>query len=34
MLYELRQYKTRPGKRDEFVRFMEKVIIPFQVSKG
>jgi hypothetical protein len=34
MFYELRQYQTRPGKRDEWVRYMEEVIIPFQVSKG
>ncbi len=34
MFFELRQYRTRPGKRDEWVRFMEEVIVPFQVSKG
>ena len=34
MFYELRQYRTRPGKRQEWVDFMEEVIIPFQVSKG
>src|SRR5215469_1907662 len=34
MFYELRHYQTRPGKRDEWVRYMEEVIIPFQVSKG
>jgi hypothetical protein len=34
MFYELRQYQTRPGKRDEWVRYMEEVILPFQVSKG
>ena len=34
MFYELRQYQTSPGKRDEWVRYMEEVIIPFQVSKG
>ena len=32
--YELRQYKVRPGKMDEWVRIMEEEIIPFQVSKG
>ncbi|SVB07641.1 uncharacterized protein METZ01_LOCUS160495, partial [marine metagenome] len=32
--YELRQYKVRPGKMDEWVDFMEKEIVPFQVSKG
>jgi NIPSNAP len=34
MLFELRQYRMRPGQRDSWVRFMEEVIIPFQVSKG
>ena len=34
MFFELRQYWTRPGKRDEWVRFMEMEIIPFQISKG
>lgn len=32
--YELRQYQILPGKMDEWVDFMESVIIPFQVSKG
>src|ERR1700753_3016212 len=32
--YELRQYKVRPGKIDEWVKIMEEEIIPFQVSKG
>ena len=32
--YELRQYKIRPGKMDEWVEFMEHTIIPFQISKG
>ena len=34
MFFELRQYRTRPGQRENWVRFMEEVIIPFQVSKG
>ena len=34
MLFELRQYRTRPGKREEWMRWMEEVIIPFQISKG
>ena len=34
MFYELRQYKIRPGRMDEWVGFMEKDIIPFQVSRG
>ena len=32
--YELRQYKSLPGKMDEFIRLMEDEIIPFQVAKG
>ena len=32
--YELRQYKILPGKMDEWVRFMEQEIIPFQVAQG
>ena len=32
--YELRQYKVRPGKMDEWVKIMEDEIIPFQISKG
>jgi hypothetical protein len=34
MLFELRQYRTLPGQRERWVRFMEEVIIPFQSSKG
>ena len=34
MFYELRQYRTKPGPRQNWVDFMEEVIIPFQVSKG
>ena len=32
--YELRQYKIRPGKMAEWLKFMHGEIIPFQVSKG
>ena len=32
--YELRQYKILPGRMDEWIDFMETVIIPFQVSQG
>jgi hypothetical protein len=32
--FELRQYRLRPGQRENWVRLMEEVIIPFQVSKG
>ena len=34
MLFELRQYWCRPGRRDEWARYMDETIIPFQVSKG
>jgi len=34
MLIELRQYRTHPGQRERWVRFMEEEIIPFQTSKG
>ena len=34
MFFELRQYRTRPGKRQAWVDFMETEIIPFQVSQG
>lgn len=34
MLFELRQYRCHEGQRDNWVRYMEDVIIPFQVSKG
>jgi hypothetical protein len=34
MFFELREYHTKPGQRERWVRFMEEVIIPYQVSKG
>jgi hypothetical protein len=34
MFFELRQYRTQPGQREAWVKFMEEIIIPFQVSKG
>lgn len=34
MLFELRTYECKPGKREEWVKMMEEEIIPFQVSKG
>ena len=34
MFFELRQYRTKAGQRDNWVRFMEETIIPFQVSRG
>ena len=32
--YELRQYKVRPGKMDEWLKCMEEEIIPYQVARG
>ncbi|WP_345517057.1 NIPSNAP family containing protein [Streptomyces yanii] len=34
MYYEIRRYQSRPGRREEWVRFMEDVGIPFQDSLG
>lgn len=34
MFFELRQYRMRPGQRENWVQFMEETIIPFQISKG
>lgn len=34
MFFELREYRTQAGERDNWVKFMEEEIIPFQVSKG
>ena len=34
MFYEFRQYTIKDGKRDEWVKFMNDEIIPFQVLKG
>ena len=34
MFFELSEYRTLPGQRENWVRFMEEEIIPFQVSKG
>ena len=34
MFFEFRQYTIKGGQRDEWVKFMEAEIIPFQVSRG
>jgi hypothetical protein len=34
MFFELREYRTHPGQRENWLKYMEEVIIPFQVSKG
>lgn len=33
-IYELRQYRTFPGRRDDLVRLMEEEVIPFQRQCG
>ena len=34
MFFELRQYRTKPGQREKWVKFMEEEIILFQVLQG
>ena len=34
MYYEIRRYQAQPGRREEWVRYMEDVVIPFQASQG
>jgi hypothetical protein len=34
MLYELRQYWAKPGRRDELVELMETRILPMQIAGG
>jgi len=34
VFFELRQYRMRPGQKENWVRLMEEEIIPFQVSRG
>lgn len=34
MFFELRQYRVKPEKRQEWVDLMETRIIPFQISQG
>jgi hypothetical protein len=34
MLFELRQYRTKPGQREKWAKFMDEVIIPYQIAKG
>jgi hypothetical protein len=34
MFLELREYRIKGGKRDQWVKLMEEKIIPFQMSKG
>ena len=32
--FELRQYRTQPGQHENWVKYMEETVIPFQISKG
>jgi hypothetical protein len=34
MIHEFRRYVTQPGRRNEWVIYMESVIIPFMLEKG
>ena len=34
MFYEIRRYRTQPGRRDDWVRYMEGTVIPFQTEQG
>ena len=34
MFYEIRYYQSQSGRRQEWIRYMEDVVIPFQASKG
>jgi hypothetical protein len=34
VFFELREYRTFPGQRENWVRFMEEEIIPFQTAQG
>jgi NIPSNAP len=32
--YEIRQYIIRPGKMEEWLKFMQEEVFPFMVAKG
>lgn len=34
MIFELRQYRLKPGQRERWVKWMEEKIIPYQVGMG
>ncbi len=34
MIFELRQYRLKPGQRERWVRWMDEKIIPYQISLG
>jgi hypothetical protein len=34
MFFELRQYRIRKGKMNQWVKYAEEVLLPFQISQG
>ena len=34
MFFELRQYRMKEGRKENWVKLMEEKIIPFQISQG
>jgi len=34
MFFELRQYRIKKGKMKRWVKFMDEVLIPFQIAQG
>ena len=34
MFFELRKYYIQKGQKDSWIKYMEKTIMPFQISKG
>ena len=34
MFFELRQYRIRKGKMKRWVKYMDEVLIPFQIAQG
>ena len=34
MFFEFRMYRSQPGQRDALAKYMDEVVIPFQVSRG
>ena len=34
MLYEIRRYQVKPGRRHEWVRYMEETVMPYIAERG
>ncbi|MGM7678627.1 NIPSNAP family protein [Microbacterium sp. A94] len=34
MLYEIRRYRTLPGRRSDWIRFMEEAVLPLHAAAG